>query len=244
MGRLLVGDILGLVTAVALALLAVVIVGGCKGQGRETAKGASVVATPAMPPAVAAPEQAPTPVPSSAVRGIPQAALRHRAELTRNARSVWGLDAPVATFAAQIHQESAWRADAKSPVGALGMAQFMPATADWISKLFPEELGAIEPYNPAWAMRALVTYDKYLWDHVAAATDCHRMAFALSAYNGGLGWVHRDAKLAAGQGLASDCWWDAVETVNAGRSAANWRENRGYPKRILRMSSNPKRLRR
>ncbi|EKQ0929484.1 lytic transglycosylase domain-containing protein, partial [Salmonella enterica] len=36
------------------------------------------------------------------------------------------------------------------------------------------------------------------------------------------------------QGLDSTRWFGHVATVNAGRSAANWRENRHYPQRILR----------
>ncbi|WZB64465.1 lytic transglycosylase domain-containing protein [Achromobacter xylosoxidans] len=47
------------------------------------------------------------------------------------------MDAPVSTFAAQIHQESAWRPGAVSAVGAQGMAQFMPATSSWIAGLSP-----------------------------------------------------------------------------------------------------------
>lgn len=174
------------------------------------------------------------PPPSPGVRGIPRGAMKYRAELIRNARAIWGLDAPVAACAAQIHQESGWRSDARSPVGAQGMAQFMPATAAWISKAYPAELGANAPMNPSWAIRALVTYDRYLWDRIVAADGCERLAFALSAYNGGLGWVQRDRKVAADKGLEPGRWWGHVETVNAGRSAANHRENRGYPKRILR----------
>lgn len=64
---------------------------------------------------------------------IPVEARQYQRELTRNARAVWGLNAPVSTFAAQIHQESQWNARARSPVGAQGLAQFMPATASWIA---------------------------------------------------------------------------------------------------------------
>ncbi|CTR35241.1 putative phage-related lytic murein transglycosylase [Escherichia coli] len=162
----------------------------------------------------------------------PASAKPYRAELVRNARAVWGMDAPVADFAGQFQQESDWNPAARSPVGAQGMAQFMPSTSDWISQLLPE-LRAREPFNPSWAIRALVQYEQWLWQRVSARDGCQRMAFTLSAYNGGLGWVNRDKKLAAQRGLDAAVWFDAVATVNAGRSAANWRENRGYPQRIL-----------
>ena len=162
----------------------------------------------------------------------PQAALQYRDDVIRNARLEWGLSAPVADFAAQLHQESGWRPDAISPAGAQGLAQFMPATADWISQLMPG-LNSREPFNPAWAIRALVSYDRWLWQRVSAASDCERMAMTLSGYNGGLGWVQRDRRLASQKGLDSTRWFGHVATVNAGRSTASWRENRHYPQHIL-----------
>ena len=78
-----------------------------------------------------------------------------------------------------------------------------------------------------------MTYDRYLYDRIRARDDCERMAMTLSAYNGGLGWISRDQKRASGSGLDPLIWWGSVETVNAGRSAANWRENRAYPDRII-----------
>lgn len=162
----------------------------------------------------------------------PTAALKYRSDVIRNARLEWGLSAPVADFAAQLHQESGWRPDAVSPVGAEGLAQFMPATAEWISQMVPA-LNSREPFNPAWAIRALVSYDLWLWQRVSAINNCERMAMAMSGYNGGLGWVQRDKRLASQQGLDSSRWFGHVATVNAGRSAANWRENRHYPQRIL-----------
>ena len=163
---------------------------------------------------------------------LPQGALKHRADLTRNARAVWGLDAPVATFASQVHQESRWRPEAISPVGAQGIAQFMPATADWISQAYPA-LAERQPFNPSWGLRALVTYDRHLWARVKAASVCDRMAMTLSAYNGGLGWVWRDQKLATANGADSGRWFDQVERFNAGRRPAAFKENRGYPRQIL-----------
>lgn len=162
----------------------------------------------------------------------PQASLKYRDDVIRNARFEWGMSAPIADFAAQLHQESGWRPDAVSPVGAQGLAQFMPSTADWISQTVPG-LTSRDPFNSAWAIRALVSYDRWLWMRISASDNCERMAMTLSSYNGGLGWVQRDKRLAAKKGLDTTRWWGHVSTVNAGRSAANWRENRHYPQRIL-----------
>lgn len=162
----------------------------------------------------------------------PPTSLQYRDELIRNARAEWGISAPVADFAAQLQQESGWRVDAKSPTGAVGMAQFMPATADWVSHLIPE-LSVNKPFNPSWAIRALVSYDNWLMQRIKAVDSCQKMAFTLSAYNGGLGWINRDKKLATRQGLNPQYWFGQVETVNAGRSQSNWKENRHYPKNIL-----------
>lgn len=164
--------------------------------------------------------------------GAESGAEQHRRELIRESRAVWGINAPVALFAAQIHQESQWNMRAVSPVGAQGLAQFMPKTGKWIAAQYPE-LGANNPFNPSWSMRALVQYNRWHWQRISAATDCDRWAFVLSAYNGGLGWVQRDKAKAHAAGVDPLRYWGAVEKFNAGRSAANFKENRGYPKRII-----------
>lgn len=171
---------------------------------------------------------------SAQAQETPPAAAKYRSLLVRNAHMVWGLDAPVATLAAQTQQESGWNPSAVSRVGAQGLAQFMPATARWIGGIDPA-LAAVQPDNPVWAIRALVTYDKWLWDKIQADTSCDRMAMVLSAYNGGLGWLLRDKSAAAAAGDSRNLWWGHVERYNAGRSLANWQENRGYPTRILRV---------
>ena len=61
---------------------------------------------------------APFPQPGLA-SDIPRAAERHRAELIRVSRAVWGLEAPVAVFAAQVHTESWWRNGTVSSAGAV-----------------------------------------------------------------------------------------------------------------------------
>jgi hypothetical protein len=162
-------------------------------------------------------------------QAIPRDALRHQATLKREAQRVWGLNAPVATFAAQVHQESRWRENARSPVGAVGLAQFMPATSNWIGGLY-SSLGDRAPTNPTWALRALVTYDRWLADRIKAVNDCERMAFTLSAYNGGLGWVYKRQKLSKepGRCMGATC------SINPGVTPASQRENQHYPEVILR----------
>lgn len=169
---------------------------------------------------------------AQAMAAPPREAMAHRSLLIRSARVELGLAAPVATLAAQVEQESGWNQAARSAVGAQGLAQFMPATASWFGGLRPD-LGAAEPYNPAWALRAMAAYDAWLLDRTSAATTCEHWAMALSAYNGGLGWIRRDALQAAADGLDPARWWGHVETVNAGRARLAFAENRGYPRRIL-----------
>ena len=165
---------------------------------------------------------------------IPHNANKYRAELTRQSRLLFGLDAPVALFAAQVHQESYWNHSAVSHVGAKGLAQFMPATAKWIPAIDSALINP-QPTNPKWALRALVRYDHWLYSRLKADNHCDRWAMTLSAYNGGLGWVLRDKTTANAAGKSRWLWWDNVELFNAGRRAAAFNENRHYPRRILLM---------
>jgi soluble lytic murein transglycosylase-like protein len=170
---------------------------------------------------------------AEAADSVPQAAEQHRRTLVRSAHAEWGLDAPIATFAAQVHQESHWNSTANSKAGAQGLAQFMPATAQWMAQSYPE-LGKKQPYSPAWSLRAMVLYDSYLFARNSAVTACERWAMTMAAYNGGQGWVNRDRKLAISAGDDPQRWFGSIEKHNAGRSAANFRENRDYPRKILR----------
>ena len=172
---------------------------------------------------------------------IPRAALQYRGQLIREARAVWGMEAPVAIFAAQIHTESNWRNDVTSIAGAQGLAQFMPSTAAWLPSVAPET-GTPAPFNPAWSLRACVTYDKWLYDRLrpmraASLAVCERMAFTLSGYNGGIGWVGKDRALAARTGRNPDRWFGNVEDVNAGRNKSAIKENRRYVTLIFQRQS-------
>ena len=164
-----------------------------------------------------------------AADAIPRAATTHRLALKREAQRVWGLDAPTASFAAQIHQESRWRENARSPVGAQGLAQFMPATAQWIGG-FDTTLKPTQPFSAAWSLRALVVYDKWLYDRVRGVDECNRMAFAMAAYNGGLGWVNKRKARSPQPGVC----FGVTCAINPGITAANQRENQHYPEVILK----------
>lgn len=159
---------------------------------------------------------------------VPHDAYRYKHELRQQANFVWGIGAPTASFAAQIHQESHWNPSARSYVGAQGLAQIMPTTAKWIAEAYPG-LRANAPYNPTWAIRALLQYDRHLWNSIRADNDCERMAFSLAAYNGGLGWVYKRQARSPHPGL---CLAGTCE-INPGITASNQRENAAYPRRIL-----------
>lgn len=165
--------------------------------------------------------------------GYPYAAEAYRRTLVRQAQYVFGMAAPVAVLAGQIHQESAWRATARSAY-ASGLAQFTPATARDMARLYPTELGSAAPLDPAWALLALCRYDKQLLGLFPnARSEAERWGFALSAYNGGPGWTMRDRALAKRQGLDPERWFGSVETVNSGRAPQFADENHKYGRVIL-----------
>lgn len=168
-------------------------------------------------------------------QALPAGARRWRGDLVRAAHSSWGLDAPVPVFAAQVHQESSWRSDRVSRVGAVGMGQFMPATSSWWCRLHKMSAQECQPRNPVWSLRALVGYDKWLWDQIGripgaeGMDDYSRMWATLRSYNGGLGHWRAEARAAGSlDRLAVD-----AACGRAKRHRSHCRENLGYPQRIM-----------
>lgn len=163
----------------------------------------------------------------------PSASLQYKRLVTREARLVFGLSAPVAMLAGQIEQESGWRSDVCSAY-ACGLTQFTKATADEIDAKYL--LGGPNRSNPEWAVRAQMAYMRDLYEAEAirldADTDCDRWAFTLSSYNGGYGWVKRDKAICAAHDCDTGKWFGNVEDWS-NRAAWAFRENRGYPRRIL-----------
>lgn len=168
--------------------------------------------------------------PDDAQAQVPVAAQRYRAELLRAAHAQWGLDAPVAALAAQVHQESGWEPRALSRTGAQGLAQFMPATARWWCASNGLAVDACQPENPAWALRAMVGYDRWLLERTPQGWPARdRFWVALRAYNGGLGhWQAERRQAGADTRVAVD-----AACGRARRARLHCAENLGYPERIL-----------
>jgi soluble lytic murein transglycosylase-like protein len=166
--------------------------------------------------------------PAEGATPLAREAQKWRATVTREVRFWWGLDEPRGTFAAQIHQESRWDATARSPVGAAGLTQFMPGTATWIAQLYPRDLQPADVYDPKWAIRACVKYDRWIWQRFPSARDRQeRWGFTLASYNAGLGHIRKEAR----QAPEPDVWFGSTEQVCTRRVSA-CRESQTYVQRI------------
>jgi len=167
---------------------------------------------------------------ASAAMDYPKAADRYKRTLIRWAHYYDGLDATIPMYAAQIHQESAWRPNVSSPY-ADGLTQFTPDTAEWIGSLYPE-LREIDVFNPVWAIKAMIRYNNKLAEGLVASDECNLKAMVLASYNGGKGWILRDKNLTEQNGFDRNVWWDNVENFSP-RAKWAFEENRDYPRRIL-----------
>jgi soluble lytic murein transglycosylase-like protein len=188
------------------------------------------------------PTPAPTavvPVAAAAPAQIPHTAVVFRRELIQVWQGYFALAQPPAIGFAQIDVESSWRPEVVNAIGAAGLGQFMPGTAEWIETLLPADVQrqcdrtAGCPLDPHWAIAALCRYDWVLWgQNAVAAADRERWGFTLAGYNGGQGNVNKERARAQALGKPWRAWFDGVETVCL-RSEAACRENRRYPRLIL-----------
>ena len=139
---------------------------------------------------------------------VPKESLKYKRDLIRHSRIIWGLNAPVPLFAAQIHQESSWNHLAKSKY-AEGLSQFTGSTAEWIIKIFPE-LEDANVYNPIWSIRAMLLYDTWLNERISSSGECNQWAMILSSYNGGLTWLKMDKEITKNNNKDPETWWNNV----------------------------------
>lgn len=99
---------------------------------------------------------------------------------------------------AQLWQESRFDEHAVSPVGAQGIAQFMPAT--W--QLVSQKMGMVadaSPFSPKYAIPAAAWYmDALRRQWTAPRPDDERWRLTLAAYNTGMGNMLKAQRVSGG----------------------------------------------
>jgi membrane-bound lytic murein transglycosylase MltF len=113
-------------------------------------------------------------------------------------------------LAAQGYQESRLNQDARSPVGAIGIMQVMPATGE---KLKVGDIRLTEPNIHAGAKYMDQLMTNYFAD--AEFDETNRTLFAFASYNAGPGNIARMRNLAAKEGLDANQWFNYVEVITA-----------------------------
>jgi membrane-bound lytic murein transglycosylase MltF len=115
-------------------------------------------------------------------------------------------------LAAQGYQESQLDQDRKSPAGAVGVMQVLPATG---TQMAVGDIRLLEPN-----VHAGVKYLRFMMDHYfkdAAMDPVNRALFAFASYNAGPAKVARLRREAAQTGLDPNVWFNHVEVIAARR---------------------------
>jgi membrane-bound lytic murein transglycosylase MltF len=115
-------------------------------------------------------------------------------------------------MAAQGYQESRLEQGARSPVGAVGVMQVMPATA--------RSLGVGDVRELDSNIHAGVKYSRQLMDQYfedEAIDELNKGIFVLAAYNAGPARIESLRNAAAGRGLDPNVWFGNVEVIAAER---------------------------
>ena len=131
-------------------------------------------------------------------------------EEIREASEILGWDWRL--LASLVYQESEFKPDVKSWVGAYGLMQMMPATF--------EEYGLDTTANPKQQLMAGARYLKKLNGQLPESIDerMERIKFTLAAYNCGLGHVLDARRLAKKYGMDPDKWDNNVDHFILGLS--------------------------
>jgi len=115
-------------------------------------------------------------------------------------------------MAAQGYQESQLNQSARSPVGAIGVMQIMPATGE---ELGVGDITQIEPNINGGIKYMRFMIDRYYGDE--PMSDLDKALFAFASYNAGAGRVAKLRKEAVKMGLDPNVWFHNVEYVAAKR---------------------------
>ncbi len=107
-------------------------------------------------------------------------------------------------IAAQIKQESGFKANAQNPSGARGLMQLMPGTAT--------AMKIKNTANPRDNIAGGVHYLRTQYDFYTDVSDPHRLMFALASYNCGAGRIFDSRDLARYEQLPHN-QWEGIETA-------------------------------
>ena len=113
-------------------------------------------------------------------------------------------------LAAQGYQESTLNQEVKSPVGAIGVMQVMPATGETLKV---GDIHQAEPNIHAGAKYMDQLMSKYFSD--AKFDEQNRTLFAFASYNAGPGNIAKMRREAEKRGLDPNQWFNNVEIVTA-----------------------------
>ena len=129
-------------------------------------------------------------------------------------------------LAALGYQESQLRQEARSPVGAIGVMQLMPATG---RSMQVGDIKLLEPNVHAGARYLDRLMTRYFQG--AGFDEMNRALFAFAAYNAGPTRMQQMRRLAGERGLDPDVWFNNVELVVAERIGL---ETTTYVRNILK----------
>jgi membrane-bound lytic murein transglycosylase MltF len=115
-------------------------------------------------------------------------------------------------MAAQGYQESRLNHKARSPVGAVGIMQIMPATGQ---SLKVGDIRKLEPNIHAGVKYMRSVRDTYFGD--APMDDLNKALFTFAAYNAGPGRVRQLRSEAEKRGLNANVWFGNVEQIASER---------------------------
>ncbi len=134
--------------------------------------------------------------------------LRRTADIFRKYGADYDID--YLLMAAQGYQESRLDHSVRSPAGAIGIMQVMPATGEEMN------VGDIREIDPN--IHAGVKYIRFMVDQYfenEPMTKQNKVLFAFAAYNAGPGRVAQLRREAAKRGLDPNVWFNHVEMIAA-----------------------------
>ena len=136
--------------------------------------------------------------------------FEHTANVFRKYSDTYGMD--YLLMMAQGYQESGLNQEAKSPVGAVGVMQLMPATG---AEMKVGDINQMDPNIHAGVKYFHTMVDKYYGNE--PMDEVNKVLFTFAAYNCGPGRVNRLRAEALQKGLDPNIWINNVEFVAADR---------------------------